>query len=92
MYTISLTSTRYIITLKVTQNEEIKMKSLNGACLFAYEVHRHRILPAKNELEDPKSLPDIQRSIINGKLINLILPHIKIHGVITTFLQKYIPY
>ena len=66
--------TIYLIELKVTQNEEIKMKSLNGACLFAYEVHR--ILPAKNELEDPKSLPDIQRAIINGTLLNLIQQHV----------------
>ena len=51
--------------MKVTQNEELKMKSLNGACLFAYEVYL--ILPTKNELEDPKSLPDIQRSIGNSK-------------------------
>ena len=51
------------------------MKSLNGACLFAYEVHR--ILPAKNELEDPKSLPDIQRAIVNGTLLNLIQQHVR---------------
>ena len=51
--------------MKVSQNEELKMKSLNGACLFAYEVYL--ILPTKNELEDPKSLPDIQRSIGNSK-------------------------
>ena len=43
------------------------MKSLNGACLFAYEVYL--ILPANNELEDPKSLPDIQRSIRKSKYL-----------------------
>ena len=46
------------------------MKSMNGACLFAYEVHQ--IVPTKNELEDPKSLPDIQRSMLNGKCLNIV--------------------
>ena len=71
--------TNEAIILKVSQNEELKMKSLNGACLFAYEVYL--ILPANNELEDPKSLPDIQRSIRKRKyLIFLsIVPSLTIH-------------
>jgi hypothetical protein len=41
------------------------MKALNGACLFAYEIH---LITAKQN-DDPKSLADIQRSILNGKKI-----------------------
>ena len=75
--------TNEAIILKVSQNEELKMKSLNGACLFAYEVYL--ILPANNELEDPKSLPDIQRSIRKSKyLIFLsIVPSLTIHFFFT---------
>ena len=49
---------------------------MNGACLFAYEVHQ--IVPTKNELEDPKSLPDIQRSMLNGKCLIIFINRITI--------------
>ena len=35
------------------------MKSLNRACLFAYEIH---LITATKQEDDPKSLLDIQRS------------------------------
>ena len=46
------------------------MKALNGACLFAYEIH---LIAAAKHQGDPKSLPDIQRSILNGKFLLMIV-------------------
>ena len=51
--------------IQVTENEETKMKGLNGACLFAYEI-QFNLEAMRCEQGDLKSLPDIQRSILNG--------------------------
>ena len=55
----------------MTENEEIKMKGLNGTCIFAYEI-KVMINSLRRQQSSPKSLPDIQRSTLTGKVLSYV--------------------
>ena len=44
------------------------MKGLNGTCIFAYEI-KVMTQSLRRQQSSPKSLPDIQRSTLAGKIL-----------------------